>query len=158
MNQILTEEFKQKTDPVVARYETRRASILEILHMIQEEFGHINHEAEIEVAAYLGIPEIDVREVMTFYTLYYDKPKAKTRFCVCRNLSCSLLGGESILKYLEEKLGIKAGQMTKDGKYSIRTVECLGACEHAPMLQLNDDEYIKFLTKEKIDELVDRDS
>lgn len=158
MAKIFTEEFKKKTDPVVACYETKRASILEVLHMIQEDHGFIHEEAEKEVAEYLGIPAIDVREVMTFYTLYYNKPKAKTRFCVCRNLSCSLLGGEQMLKYLEEKLGIKAGQMTRDGKYSIETVECLGACEHAPMLQLNDDEYVKFLTKEKIDKLVDRDS
>lgn len=154
MSRFVTAEFKKKTDPVVARYETKRASLLEILHHVQEQYGYITLEAEKEVAEYLGIAAIDVREVMTFYTLYYDKPRAKTRFNVCRTLTCTLLGAEEIVGHLEQKLGIKAGQQSADGKYSLTKVECLGACELAPMMQLNDAEFVGCLTKQKIDDLL----
>ena len=151
---IFTPDLKTKADVIVARYETKRASILEILRLLQEHYGHITLEVEEEVARYLEIPPIDVREVMTFYSLFYDKPKAKTRFHVCRTLPCMLRGGRSILKYFEEKLGIKAGERTPDGKFSLHTVECLGACEIAPMMQVNDVDYVGPLTKEKAEELI----
>ena len=146
--------LQEKLDAKVARYETRRASILEVLRIIMEEKGHLSLEDEKTVAKYLGIPAIDVREVMTFYTLFYDKPKAKLRLNVCRTLACHLTGGDQILKYLEEKLGISDGQMSPDGKCSLKTVECLGACEIAPMMQVNDHEYVGPLTREKIDEVL----
>ena len=154
MTQIFTPEIKKKADAILARYETKRASILEILRLLQEEYGHISLKAEETVAEYLEIPAIDVREVMTFYSLFYDKPKAKTRFHICRTLSCSLRGAEEMIRHLESKLGIKAGETTPDGKFSLHKVECLGACEIAPMLQLNDSEYIGPLTKEKVEELI----
>jgi len=154
MKKVFTPEFQNKSDAIVSKYETKRASILEVLRLVQEEYGYISLEAEEEVANYLEIPPIDVREVMTFYSLFYQKPKAQTRFNVCRTLSCSLTGGMEILKYLEEKLGIKAGETTADGKYSICTVECLGACEIAPMMQKNDEEYVGPLTQEKVDALI----
>ena len=154
MNKIFTSEFKAKADELLSRYETKRASLLEILHLVQEKYGYITREAEQEVAQYLEIAPIDVREVMTFYTLYYDKPKAKTRLNVCRTLTCALLGAEDIVNHLENKLGIKAGQQTADGKFSLKKVECLGACELAPMLQLNDAAFVGCLTKQKVDELL----
>ena len=154
MAQILVSELKQKADAIVSKYETKRASILEVLRLVMENQGHITLEAEAEVAEYLELPAIDVREVMTFYSLFYSKPKAKTRFHVCRTLSCSLMGGNEIISYLEKKLEIKPGQMTPDGTFSVDTVECLGACEIAPMMQLNDGEYIGCLTEEKIDQLI----
>ena len=155
MEKIFTPSIKEKADAVLARYETKRASILEILRLLQEAYGHITPEAEEATAAYLGLPAIDVREVMTFYTLFYDKPRARTRFHVCRTLSCWLRGGEEMLRHLEGKLGIKAGERTPDGRYSIGKVECLGACELAPMLQMNDTGFVGPLTKEKIDALVE---
>ena len=154
MNQIFTPEIKTKADAILTRYETKRASILEILRLLQETYGHISLETEEAVAAYLEIPVIDVREVVTFYTLFYQKPKAKTRFNVCRTLPCMLAGGDEIIKYFEEKLGIAPGQMTPDGGFSLETVECLGACEIAPMLQFNDEEFVGYLTKEKVDEMI----
>lgn len=154
MSAYITPEFRKKSDPVVARYETKRASLLEILHLVQEEYDYISREAELEVAEYLGIAPIDVREVMTFYTLYYEKPRAKTRFNVCRTLTCSMLGAKDIIAHLENKLGIKAGEQTADGKFSLAKVECLGSCEIAPMMQVNDAEFVGCLTKQKIDEIL----
>ena len=156
MTKIFSPEIKQKADEILARYETKRASILEILRLLQEHYGHISLEAEEAVAQYLEIPAIDVHEVMTFYSLFYNKPKAKTRFHICQTLSCSLAGSEKIMAYLESKLGIKAGEMTPDGAFSIHRVECLGACEIAPMMQCNDAQYAGQLTKEKIDELIEK--
>ena len=152
---IFTPEVKQKADSIVSRYETKRASILEILRLLQEEYGYITLEMEKVVGEYLEIPAIDVREVMTFYSLFYSAPKAKTRFHVCRTLSCTLAGGDRLIRYLQDKLGIKPGEMTPDKNFSLHTVECLGACEIAPMLQKNDTEYIGQLTEEKIDRLID---
>lgn len=154
MNTIFTSEIKAKADVILARYETKRASILEILRLLQESYGHISLETEQAVAVYLEIPAIDVREVVTFYTLFYQKAKAKTRFNVCRTLPCMLAGGDELLKHFEEKLGLKPGQMSQDGEFSLQTVECLGACEIAPMLQFNDEEFVGYLTKEKVDEMI----
>ncbi len=154
INSIFTSEIKKKADAIVSRYETKRASILEILRLLMEEYGHISLVTEEAVAEYLEIPAIDVREVMTFYSLFYDKPKAQTRFHVCRTLPCYLAGGDKIIAYLGKKLGIEPGEKTKDGKFSLHTVECLGACEIAPMMQMNDKEYVGPLTEEKIDQLI----
>jgi NADH-quinone oxidoreductase subunit E len=153
-NKTFTPDFRAKADAILSNYEQKRASILMILRLIQDEYGHITRDAELETAEYLGIAPIDVREVMTFYTLFYDKPKAKNRFNVCRTLACALYGAEDIVKHLEQKLGIKAGQTSADGNYSIQKVECLGACEIAPMLQFNDDAFHGCLTKEKVDALL----
>lgn len=154
IEKIFTPDIQKQADAILVNYETKRASILEILRLLQEQYGYISLEIEEAVAKYLELPVIDVHEVVTFYTLFYRQPKAKTRFNVCRTLSCALLGGTDIIKYLEQKLGIKAGEKTPDGKFSLQAVECLGACEIAPMMQLNDNEYIGCLTKQKIDELI----
>ena len=154
MQAIFTADLKKHADEIVARYETKRASILEVLRLVQDHYGYVSREAELAAAEYLGLPPIDVHEVITFYSLFYQRPKAKTRFHLCRTLSCSLLGGREILSCLEQKLGIKAGEMTADGKFSIDTVECLGACEIAPMMMKNDAEYIGLLNKEKVEQII----
>ncbi|MFZ5802390.1 MAG: NADH-quinone oxidoreductase subunit NuoE [Candidatus Omnitrophota bacterium] len=156
VEKIWTPAIRAECDAIVSRYETRRAALLEVLRVLMEHFGHISLEIEEAVAAYLEIAPVHVREVVTFYTLFYTKPKAKTRIQVCRNLSCELCGGGQWIRYLEEKLGIRAGEMTPDGLFSLHTVECLGACEIAPAMQLNDDEYIGPLTKKKIDEIIEK--
>lgn len=154
MNKFFTPEVTAKADKVVARYEQRRAAMLEILHLIQETYGYVSLEMEQEIAVYMECSAIQVREVVTFYTLYYQKPKAKTRFNVCRTLPCMLAGADEILKFFEEKLGLKPGQCTPDGQFGLQTVECLAACELAPMLQFNDEEYVGCLTKDKVNEMI----
>ena len=151
---IFTAEVLAKTDPVVAQYETRRAPMLEVLHILQEHYGYISLEMEEAVAEYLKVSPMDVREIITFYTLYYTKPKAKVRFNVCRTLTCNLMGAEGVVKCLEKNLGIQSGQKTPDGQFEVKEVECLGACEIAPMLQLNDDEYFGCLDDNKVAELL----
>lgn len=156
--EIFTPQIKQQADVITARYETKRASILEVLRLLQQHYGFISREAELAVAEYLGIAPIDVHEVVTFYLLFYRKPKAQTRFHLCRTLACTLLGAREMVEYLEAKLGIKPGEMTPDGKFSIDTVECLGACELAPMLMMNDEKYIGPLSVQKLNELIKKNT
>jgi NADH-quinone oxidoreductase E subunit len=154
-NNVLTPALKGEAERIAARYEQKRAALLPVLHLIQTSCGHISQEAEREVAELFGIPIVDVREVMTFYTLFRSKPCARLHFQVCRTLTCSLLGGDEILRYLKEKLGLEEGGRTSDGQFHLETVECLGACEIAPMMTVN-GEYVGPLTKEKIDQIVER--
>lgn len=156
VEKVFKPEIRAGADALVAKYETKRASILMILRLLQEHYGHVDIDAQRATAYYLELPEIQVCEVMSFYTLFYDQPRAKTQFHVCRTLTCSLAGGKETLSCLEKKLGIKSGEMTPDGKYSIDEVECLGACEIAPMLQVNTGDFVGNLTPEKIDELVEK--
>lgn len=155
MSDILVGELKWKADKIVSNYEVRRAAILPVLHLIQNTHGFISEKAELEVAEYIGIPPVDVKEVITFYTLYHSKPCAKQEFNVCRTLSCSLAGQEKIVSHLKSKLGINVGEKTSDGRYGLNEVECLGACELAPTMQLGKD-FIGNLTIEKIDKLINQ--
>ena len=148
-----TPHNKTKADEIVATYETKQAALLPILHLAQEQNGYISSEVEEAVAAYLELPIVKVREVTSFYTLYEKKPCGKIPVRVCRNLSCSILGGKEILEYVKQKLGIDVGESTSDGRFRLDSVECLCACEIAPMMQVG-EEYHGPLTKEKIDRVL----
>ncbi len=126
-----------------------------VLHYVQGKEGFISLEAEQSIAEYLGVAVVHVHDVVSFYHLFCQKRKGKCHFSVCQTTSCSLLGGEAIIEHLKQRLGIKPGETTPDGKFSLSVVECLGACEIAPMMQFN-KEYKGFLNKKKIDELIDQ--
>lgn len=145
--------MKKKMDAIAALYEHKRAALLPILHLIQEAHGFVSDQAEIEVAKYFGIPEADVKEIMTFYTLFRKKSGGKIEFHVCRGSSCQLAGAKNAVEYLKEKLGIGAGEETPDGAFAVREVECLGACEKAPVAAIN-GKYVGPLTKEVIDQII----
>jgi len=150
---IFTTEFRKRADQICANYPVKRAAALPVMRLIQEEYGSISGEAELEIADYFEIPPAAVRELMTFYTLFYSKPKGKCHIQICRTLSCALLGAGELIRYMEEKLGIKAGETTQDEQFSLDQVECLGACEMAPMAQIN-KEYVGPLTKEKLGQVL----
>ena len=153
MTGAMISELKSEADQIVSRYERKRAAILPILRLFQERFGYITLEIEKQVAEYLEISLVDVREVVTFYTLLRQKPAGKTCVSVCRTLTCTLRGGWEILERVESRLGIKAGETTPDGKFSLESVECLGACELAPMVMVNDS-YIGPVTKETVEQII----
>ncbi len=146
-------ELQIKADKICAHYPVKRAAILPVMRLIQEEYGSISPDAELEIAGYFQIPPMDVKELMTFYTLFYSKPKGKCHIQMCRTLSCALRGAEELSLYVEEKLGIKPGETSADGQFSLDHVECLGACEIAPMAQINKD-YVGPLSKEKLDQVL----
>jgi len=125
------------------------------LQLTQREFGCISNEEEKIVAEILGIKPIKVREVVSFYTMLNPKPVGKYHIQVCSNLSCFLMEAEELIDYLKEKLGIEPGETTPDKKFTLTTVECLGACDQAPSMMINFD-YYGHLDKKKIDELLDK--
>ncbi len=152
---VFSTENQKKIKEILKQYETRQAAMLPVLHLAQEQNGYISPDVEETVAEALDLPIVKVREATSFYTLYEKKPCGKTPIRACRNLSCNLLGGDGILDYVKEKLGIDVGESTPDGKFRLDSVECLCACEIAPMMQVGDD-YYGFLTKEKVDQILDQ--
>jgi len=147
-------EFERKVDTVVARYPEPKAALLPVLWLVQRTAGHVSLEAETWVADRLGVSAAHVHGVVSFYTMYKQKPTGRYHIQVCTTLSCMLRGSDDVVAHLERRLGIKPGETTPDGKFSLAKVECLGSCGTAPMLQLNDD-YHENLTIEGLDRLLD---
>jgi NADH-quinone oxidoreductase subunit E len=132
----------------------QKSAILPILHLAQKDFGWISVEVMDYVAGLLDIQHIEVYEVASFYTMFHLNPVGKSVLEVCRTGPCMLVGSDKIVKYLENKLNIKDGETTPDGLFTIKTVECLGACGYAPMMQVG-EKYHEFLTEERIDQLLE---
>jgi NADH-quinone oxidoreductase subunit E len=137
-----------------AKYPQPRSAVMPALDLAQEELGHLTPEAMSEVADALQLDPGYVEGVATFYTLFHLEPVGKHRFYVCTNLSCTLRGAEEIVEHVKAAIGVKeAGEISKDGLFSYEEVECLGACEYAPMCRL-DHRYQVDLTVDKIDALI----
>ncbi|HKJ30554.1 MAG TPA: NAD(P)H-dependent oxidoreductase subunit E [Balneolales bacterium] len=145
----------EEIEKIKAKYPTNQSAVMPVLWYAQEKFGHVDEDVQQIVAEALELPEAHVYGVVSFYTQYYNKKMGKYVLDVCTCFSCQITGGYDILEYLEDKLGIKAGETTEDGMFSIQSVECLGACGYAPMLQVSNDIYVNHLTKEKVDKLID---
>ncbi|MFC2157487.1 NADH-quinone oxidoreductase subunit NuoE [Acidobacteriota bacterium] len=154
MSPEFSDQTQKKIKKLIARYPQKKAALLPLLHIAQQEFGQISAEEEKQVADLLDIKPIQVREVVTFYSMYNRRKIGKYHVQVCSNLSCMLLGAGNILDLLKEKLGIGPGETTEDGLFTLSTVECLGACEDAPCMMVNFD-YYSHLDKEKIEKILD---
>lgn len=147
----------KEVQQIIERYPKgkQKSAVIPVLHLAQEEFGGwLSSETMDYVASLLSIEPIEVYEVATFYSMYNLKPVGKYMFEVCQTGPCMLNGSDDIVKYIYDKLGIKPGETTADGLFTLKTVECLGACGYAPMMQLG-KHYREHLTKEKIDAIVD---
>ncbi|MEN9700196.1 MAG: hypothetical protein RLZZ301_1394 [Bacteroidota bacterium] len=132
----------------------QKSAILRVLHIAQTELGWVSVGAMNRVAEILAIEPIEVYEVATFYTMFHLDPVGKFVLEVCRTGPCQLVGADDIISYIEEKLKIKVGQTSADGLFTLKTVECLGACGYGPMLMCKYNFYEQ-LTKEKVDELLE---
>ena len=146
----------KQVDEMIAHYPEgkQKSALIPLLHFIQKENGGwLSAEAMDYAAQLLNITPIEVYEVATFYRMYNLQPVGKTVFEVCQTGPCMLRGSDDIVAYIFEQLGIRPGQTTADGLFTLKTVECLGACGYAPMMQLGPD-YREHLTKEKIDKLI----
>ncbi len=135
------------------KYPDAQGAVLPSLHIIQKAYGHLSYEAMRFVSQHLRVPESDVFGAATFYSLYRWKSAGRHQIQICHNLSCSLMGAESVIKHLERKLGVCEGEVTKDGRFSFIRMECIGRCDGAPAM-LVDDDYHGELTPEKIDEIL----
>ena len=147
---LLSENFYKEILKLKPRYPTNQALLLPALHLAQKEFGWVSSELMDEVAAAIDVPPPVVREVITFYTMYNLKPVGKYHLQFCTNISCALMGAEELVEHCEKKLGVSCGETTKDNRFTITEMECLGSCGTAPVVQINDD-YFEALTKEGLD-------
>jgi NADH-quinone oxidoreductase subunit E len=152
-----SEQKLKEVDQIIARYPAGRqkSALLPVLHMAQQEFGGwLDVPVMDYVASLLKLEPIEVYEVATFYSMYNLKPVGRYMFEVCQTGPCMLRGSDDIIHYIYEKLGIKPGETTKDGLFTLKTVECLGACGYAPMMQMGKT-YREHLSKEKVDAIID---
>ena len=152
-----SEEKIKEVEQIIQRYPEgkQKSALLPVLHLAQEEFGGwLSAETMDYVASVLNLEPIEVYEVATFYSMYNLKPVGRYLFEVCQTGPCMLNGSDNVIKYIFEKLGIKPGETTTDGMVTLKTVECLGACGYAPMMQLGKN-YREHLTKEKVDSIIE---
>src|SRR5258708_3674479 len=156
MSKFSDEKLKKVTE-IVARYPDgkHKSALLPILHLAQEEFGGwLSPETMDYVASLLKLEPIEVYEVATFYSMYNLKPVGRYLFEVCQTGPCMLNGSDQIIEYIKQKLNIGVGETTTDGLFTLKTVECLGACGYAPMMQLG-KHFREHLTKEKVDQIIE---
>jgi NADH-quinone oxidoreductase subunit E len=154
---MISKESRARFEDEVAKYpaDQRQSAVMACLAIAQQELGYVSVEAELEIATFLGMAPMAVREVTTFYNMYNPKPVGKYKLNVCTNLPCQLRDGARALQHLEKRLGISMGQSTADGLFTLQQSECLGACADSPVLLVNDRTMCSFMTHEKLDELVD---
>ncbi|MBE7172238.1 MAG: NAD(P)H-dependent oxidoreductase subunit E [Williamsia sp.] len=152
-----SDEKLKKVDEIIARYPEgkKKSALLPVLHLAQQEFdGWLDVPVMDYVASLLELEPIEVYEVATFYSMYNLKPVGKFLFEVCQTGPCMVKGSDDIIEYIKQKLGIGVGETTADGLFTLKTVECLGACGYAPMMQLGKT-YREYLTPEKVDAIVE---
>jgi NADH-quinone oxidoreductase subunit E len=146
-----------KFDDIVSRYPQgkQKSALLPILHLVQAEYGWVSSPAMDKVAEYLDLQDIEVYEVATFYSMYFMRPQGKYVLEVCRTGPCGIVGAEKIMDHIEETLGVKEGDVTADGLFSWRGVECLAACGYGPVLQIGPEyTFYENLTNESVDKLI----
>jgi len=151
---ILSEESVARIKEKMVRYPRRKSAILPALTVAWFQTGHLSEEIYREISAIIDIPATEIAEAATFYTMFPKEDVGKYLIQVCHNISCALLGADSLIEYLENKLGIKKGETTADGLFTLISVECLGSCATAPMMQIN-DAYYENLTREKVDRIIE---
>jgi NADH-quinone oxidoreductase subunit E len=150
-----SETGRAEFERLLTRYPDRKAVILPALHLAQKEFGYVSDETIVYIAGLVGTSPADIEGVASFYTMFNRKPVGKYHVQICRNISCSLLGAEHLIEHVSKKLGVRHGETTPDGKFTLTKVECLGSCGTAPVMQVN-DEYHENLTVESIDRILDQ--
>jgi len=154
---MISIESRARFEQEVAKYpaEQRQSAVMACLAIAQQEIGYVSAEAESEIAEFLGMAPMAVHEVTTFYNMYNQRQVGKYKLNVCTNLPCQLRDGSRALQHLEKKLGIRMGESTEDGLFTLQQSECLGACADSPVLLVNDRTMCSFMTDEKLDQLVD---
>jgi NADH-quinone oxidoreductase subunit E len=154
---LLSEQCYKKIDKELAKYpaDQRQSAVMASLAHAQVELGWLAPEVMQELADYIGMPAIAVREVATFYNMYNLKPVGKNKITVCTNLPCALSGGERAAQHLKQKLGIDYRDTSADGQFTLLEGECMGACGDAPVMLVNNHRMCSFMSDEKIDALVE---
>src|SRR3990167_2760090 len=153
MDNSTLKQLDAEAGRIVAKYDKKHAAVLPLLHLAQNKIGYVTPEAEAWVSKWNEVPVVHVREVVTFYSMYHQKPVGKHHIRFCTGTSCVLRGCESQLAYLKKKLHVENGGVSSDGKFSLEEAECLCNCESAPMMQVDKDYHVD-LTEKKIDDIL----
>ena len=149
-----SEENQKKIEDILKKYPFKKAAVMPLLWLAQEQNGWISGEVMSEVADILEMTKEEVLGIITFYTMYFQKPMGKNHIQVCTNVSCMLRGGYEIFDKVKAKLGINNMEVTEDKQFSLEEVECMGSCGTAPMIAVNED-YFENLTMEKVDSILE---
>jgi len=147
-------EFEQRFTEMLTHYPSKRSVLVPTLLYAQDEVGYLSDEAIAEIAQRLELKELDVRNVITYYSMLTMKPRGKYNVQICTNIACILRGADDLYHHCQDKLGIRHKQTTPDGQFSLEEVECIGACSWAPAMQVNYD-FHENLTADKIDTILD---
>ncbi len=139
---------------MMGRYPEKRSALIPSLHMAQKELGYISYDTVCEIARLFDLSPNEVYEVVSFYTMFHRRPVGKYLIQVCTNISCLLCNAEGIMDFLVRKLGVRPGETTPDGRFTLLEVECLGSCGTSPVVQINED-YYEELTPEKLERILD---
>ena len=154
---MISEAMKESFAREVAKYppEQKQSAVMACLALVQKELGYVSQEGETAVAEYLGMPVIAVHEVTTFYNMYNQQPVGKFKLNVCTNLPCQLRDGQKALDHVCKRLHVEEGGTTADGMFTVQKSECLGACADAPVMLVNDQQMVSYMSNERIDALID---
>src|SRR5574337_469811 len=152
---MLSEKAIAEIKTQMAKYPSERSAIMPALYIAQREYGWLPDEAIKEVADLLGLTVTEVGSVASFYTMYFREKVGKHVVSFCNDLPCALAGADKMLEHIEKKLGCKAGQTTADGMITLREAECLGGCNHAPVMLIDGKEHAQDLTNGKVDKILD---
>jgi NADH-quinone oxidoreductase subunit E len=152
---MLNDDARERIRLAALRYPDSRAALLPALHIAQAELGRLTDEAMRFIAEELNVPESDVYGTATFYSLIRRRPSGKHVISICHNLPCTLLGAEPLIDHLRARLGVEEGEVTADGRFSYHRIECIGRCDGAPAMLVDDDCHGD-LTPEKVDEILER--
>jgi NADH-quinone oxidoreductase E subunit len=151
--EMLREKYQKEIDDILSRYPVQRSALIPLFYLAQQENGYITEAAMIEIAGILKLTPPQVYETVTFYTMLNLKKVGKFHIQVCKSLMCALVGSDTVIGWIKQKLGISPGETTPDGLFTLTTVQCLAACGTGPMMQVNDD-YYERLTEDKVDRIL----
>jgi NADH-quinone oxidoreductase subunit E len=153
---MLAEKYRSQIETTLAKYpaDQKRSAVMPLLYIAQAEYGYVTKEAMDEVATILDLEPTQVASIVGFYSLYYDHKAGEHRIQICNDLPCALRGADKFAEELCAKFGVKLGETTKDGKFTIEGVMCLAACDNAPMFQLQNKEGIKYYEKQTVESAV----
>ena len=155
MSVSFTPENQSRFEKILSKYETKASALLPTLWLAQEQFGYLTNEVMDHVAKLLDMPPAHVYEAVTFYVMYKRKDMGKYCLQICNNITCSMMGSEKLIQVANEELNIRFNEVTEDKMFSLVPVQCLGSCDTAPVVQVN-EEYCENLTPEKFKELIRR--
>ncbi len=154
MENCMDKKVREETKEILSKFKQTKDNLIMVLEEVQEKYGYIPKVSQLEISEYLGIPVAEIYGVVTFYSRFTTKPKGKYNVSVCLGTACFVKGSKEILERAKQKLGLEEGETSKDGKFSLDSTRCVGACGLAPVFTVNNEVYGKATVK-KFDEVID---